>query len=200
MKKITEGIALLKPFSLYEISGTVLTESTHSETQTTGSVGTSDNLAHSLAPHMPRAIKGKIKSTTTRYQTIHLKDSDERRHVVELVDFIVPCAEGDVLSFWGIQEDRWFAARNHSTGKKYKKLSKARSDLYPVRMHLVATVLLAVPLWLDMKAQNDDAGFSVFAGLICLVLAGLITWVPMAILAFIRSMIVIRKVPFDAPQ
>ena len=197
MKKIMDGVALLKSFSLYELSGTVLKETTRSETHISGTIGTSDTIAHGLAPYMPRAVKGKIKSETDQYQTIHLSDSEGRRQVVELVNFVVPCAEGDELTFWGIKEDKWFAAQNRNTGRTYKKPLNARRYLYPRREHLVLTALLALPMWLDMKTANDDPGFSIFAGLICLAIAGILVWGPMAALSFIRGIMVMRKVPYD---
>ena len=195
MKKIAEGSALLRKFALYEVSGTVIKEVTRSETETTGSVSTPD-LAHRLAPNMSLPVKGKIKSKTTRYQVIHLKDGDGNRSVVELVDFLVPCAEGDEVSVWGVKEGAWFAARNLSTRRSYRKRFGATSALYPFAAHVGLAALLAVPLWNDMAASKPgDTGFAIFAALITFVIAGFLILIPMAIVAFVRGMLVMRRVP-----
>lgn len=145
---------------------------------------------------MSLPVKGKIKSKTTRYQTIHLTDGDGNRNVVELVDFLIPCAEGDEVSVWGVKEGSWFAGRNRSTRRSYRKRFGAASALYPYTVHLVAAALLALPLWMDMtKSKPGDTGFAIFAAVICFVIAGFLTLIPMAIIAFVRGMVVMRRVP-----
>lgn len=194
MKQIVDRVALLRRFAVFEASGVVIKEATRSETETSGSIDTEDGIAHKVNPFMSRRTKGSVSSTTTRYQTIHLKDEDGRRQVIDLVDFVVPCVEGDQVRFWGLGEDQWVAAENLSTGKRYRSFGGARQALYPRRGHILATVLLVLSV-LGLFAASVGAGAALWVSPFIVVGAWFLLLVPATIIGMIRARIAMGQIP-----
>jgi hypothetical protein len=150
MKKIAEGVALGRQYSLYEVTGTVQGETTRAETSVSGSVGGGGGVTIQ-GTGFSRPVSGQISSTTTRYQTIYLKDDDDEREIaINLVDLAVPCREGHRLTARSIDKAVWFDVDNNTTGEGYENMRK-------LRHHVAAKGLLKY-------------GPLAFAGLVVLVL------------------------------
>lgn len=194
MKQIADRVALLRKFAVFEASGVVIKEVTRSETETSGSIDTEDGIAQKVNPYMSRRTKGRVTSTTTRYQTIHLKDEDGTRQVIDLVDFVVPCVEGDQVRFWGLGDDQWIAAENRSTGKRYRSMGGARQALHPRRGHILATALLVL-LVLGLFTAGAGAGAALWVSPFVVVGAWFLLLVPAMIIGMIRARIAMGQVP-----
>jgi len=104
MKKIAEGTTVMKNYEVYELSGTVKSETTRSETSVSGHV-----------PSRNSNMAGNISSRTTTFQTIYLNGNDGKEHAAELVDLIIPCTEGHKLTLWAVNGSAWFEGKNHTT-------------------------------------------------------------------------------------
>ena len=134
------GKKLMYKFTVFKLSGTVLSENTRSETEVSGKVygGGTNSTYGTTAP-----VQGKIESKTTRYQSIFLKDDDGAEHAVELVDLVVPCREGHRLTLWRLGDDLWFKAQNETTAQSYtyEKLSKL---MYPKVTYFVFGILFGI--------------------------------------------------------
>jgi len=108
-----------KPLELYSLTGIVADTDTRSETEVHGSGGgglpnTHPGSAQSSPVHF------KIESSTTRYQNIYVIDENEQEHHIHLIDFLVSCRKGSLLSLiWGIKKGKkqgpYLAAYNHNT-------------------------------------------------------------------------------------
>lgn len=126
MKKIAEGVALGRKYSLYEVTGTVQGETTRAETSVSGTVGGGGGAALQGSGYTA-PVSGQISSVTTRYQTIFLKDDDDEREIaINLVDLAVPCREGHKLTARSIDKAVWFAVDNKTTGDGYENVRKLR--------------------------------------------------------------------------
>ena len=110
--KIAEGRTLLKKFVIYELTGVVQSETTRSETEVTGQIY-GGGTASAYGGTNP--VQGSIKSKTTRYQTVYLKDDGDSEHAAELVDLVVPCREGHRITLWRLGPNRWIKALNDGT-------------------------------------------------------------------------------------
>lgn len=181
MEKIAGGTAIMKNYALYELSGTVQSENTRSETNVSS---TSDGQG-----------KGgqKVRSHTTRYQTIYLKGDDGTEHAAELVDLIIPCREGHSLTLWGINQGSWFEGINHTTKQAYKSKKTLNKFTFPMKTVNWALLPVFVLLWMRFAGvfTGNIEGIYVLWGFIgaflCLGIVYPLFLIPAKIVSVIRS-------------
>lgn len=130
MKKIAEGVAIWKKYALYKVTGVVQSEATRAETEVSGSVGGGAGITiQGSGGSVP--VSGTVSSTTTRYQTIYLKDDDGGERALRLVDFVIPCREGHKLTARGVDKSVWFDIDNNSTGEGWENKRELRKYVSP---------------------------------------------------------------------
>lgn len=108
-----------KRLQLFSTTGVVADTNTRSETEVRGSGGGGQPNVHP-GSSQSSPIHINIESNTTRYQDVFLVDEDNKEHVFNLVDFLVSCRKGNLLSMlWGIKPGKkqgpYLAAYNHNT-------------------------------------------------------------------------------------
>jgi hypothetical protein len=139
MAKIV-GTTLFKKFWMSTLSGTVMGESTRAETRVSGSVsggGTIPGTGHNTD------VIGSVSSTTTRYQTVFLKDDAGQEHVIETVDWPVTCRPGHRLTFLNLGRKGWFFAFNHNTQEYFWRTRPVRKIAFPHLFYFASSVPLA---------------------------------------------------------
>ncbi|OOG27570.1 hypothetical protein B1C78_03625 [Thioalkalivibrio denitrificans] len=154
-KKIGEGKAAQFTYEVYELSGEVQSETTRSETEVTGQIhGGGGPYSY---------VQGRIKSKTTRYQTIMLREDDGTEHAIELVNMVLPCTAGQRVTLWRLGGGVWFRGVNRNTQQ-----TVARSDLGKVLFAWIPAILAGIGTFLVLLTMNtaDDTidwlGFTVF--------------------------------------
>lgn len=155
MKKIADGVALYKKYSLFEVTGEVESESTRAETEVRGEI-----------PSNQGPFAGRIESKTTRYQTIYLKDDDGGQYAVELVDFVIPCRAGHKLTVRGEDKRMWFDVTNHSTGQSFENGSGLAKYAFPDLIVFGGAAGAAGLVLLVIMLGEGGLGERVFLGLI----------------------------------
>ena len=180
MKKIADGVALFKKFSLYEVSGEVESETTRTETEVHGEI-----------PSNQGPFAGRIETKTTRYQTIFLKDEDGGSHAVRLVDFVIPCREGHKLTVRGADKRLWFDVLNQSTGETFENGSGLAKYAFPDLVVYGGTAGAAGLTLLALLFSEGGMGERIFFGLIAGLIIGAVVfgllWVPGRIVASMRA-------------
>jgi hypothetical protein len=167
-RKIADGSAFGTKYEVFVRAGTVDSTDTRSETETTGSIsGGGGMTVGGTGANAP--VSGQIESKTTRYQNIYLTDEDGREHPVELVDFLVPCREGQKLSLMfvktgGKELGSYFHAYNHNTSKHYDHGAALRSEMFPIRILIAAVLIVALVTWKSISGSPGNDGFEVMAG------------------------------------
>lgn len=178
IQKACEGKKLLYKFVVYKLSGTVLSENTRSETEVSGKVYG----PNSLTPG------GEIKSQTTRYQNIYLKEDDGAEHALELKDLVVACREGHKLTLWRLEDDLWFKGDNETTNQTYT-YDKLKKLVYPKVLFFVFGILFG----LYVPDKNLTGGEYFFTVLFTTLVGLAIATIPCGIVAWMRE-----KAIFDA--
>lgn len=167
-EKIASGEAFGTKYEVFMRSGTVDSTDTRSETEVTGSVsgggGFSVGGTGGNAP-----VSGSVESRTTRFQNIYLTDGGGKEHVVQLVDFLVPCKEGHKLSLFfvktgGRELGHYFHAYNHNTGQHYEDGAALRGEMFPKLILAGAVAIVAIMSWNSFSGSPGNDGFEVFAG------------------------------------
>ena len=179
IQKSYEGKKLLYKFVVYRISGTVLSENTRSETEVSGKIygGGTNSTYGTTAP-----VQGEIKSETTRFQTIYLKEDNGPEHAIELVDLVVPCREGHKLTLWRLGNSLWFQARNETTNQSYT-YSKLKKLVYPKTIYFVLGILFGI-----YAVDTNHTGGKYLLALLFAILIGLaIATIPCGIIAWMRE-------------
>lgn len=167
-KRIADGNAFGTKYEVFVRAGTVDSTDTRSETETTGTIsGGGGMTVGGTGANAP--VSGQIESKTTRYQNIYLTDEEGKEHAVELVDFLVPCREGQKLSLifvktGGKELGSYFHAYNHNTSKHYDHGAALRSEMFPIRILIGAVAVVAVITWRNFSGSPGNDGFEVVAG------------------------------------
>lgn len=179
IQKAHEGKKLMYKFVVYKISGTVGSENTRSETAVSGKIygGGTNSTYGTTAP-----VQGEIKSTTTRYQTIFLKEDDGSEHVLELRDLVVPCREGHKLTLWRLGEDLWFHGKNETTNQAYT-YDKLNKLLFPKITYFALGILFGIYATANHSGGNGGFFSFLFATLVGLAIAV----IPCGIIAGLRK-------------
>ena len=186
IQKISSGWALLKRFTIHELTGEVIDQNAGSHTEVTGKIyggGT-------ISPGTVSPVQGKIETETTHFQTLYLLDDDGVEHVVQTIDLTVPCRAGHKLTVWRLGKSLWVKAFNHNTRESYTsdKLSK---KMFPVIFYFIFGFWFAG--WVMSDAGTDGAEFGIFFLMYWLV--GLaIGVIPSKIIAWYRISVLNRSI------
>lgn len=155
MKTIKHGKAFFLDYTIVELQGTVLSESNRSETYVSGS-GTTN-------PNISSASHSTISSTTTRYQTIYLKEDNGTEHAIRLVDCIVDCREGHKLTLLGIKDTHlWFKITNHTLNLVWTPKKELKEHTFPKNIYGVGTLLLGTGIMITLAKNTNDPVFAFF--------------------------------------
>lgn len=164
--EIATGSALGLPYQVHARTGTVDSAETRAETEVSGNI-TGGGGASYAGTGYAAPVHGSIRSKTTRYQTIFLTDDEGLEHNIQLVNFLVPCKQGQKLTLLlvGPASDdygEYFRAYNHNTRDHSSHAKAITSALFPRKSFKIA--LAGIGLFVLYKAitQND----SVFAALV----------------------------------
>jgi len=172
---------------LYSTTGIVADTSTRSETEVSGSGGGGIPNTHP-GSSQSSPVHFEIESNTTRYQDIFLVDQEKCEHAFNLVDFLVPCRKGNLLTMvWGIKPKKeqgpYFAAINHDTKEisyddeildEYCRPRLLALVIYPVvTIIITAIILLLVSYGISaMKPPSIIAGVFMLIGFLVGVING----------------------------
>ncbi|PQA87452.1 hypothetical protein [Hyphococcus luteus] len=180
MKKIGDGIAIFKKYSLFEVTGEVESETTRAETEVRGEI-----------PSNQGPFAGRISSKTTRYQTIYLKDDDGGQYAVNLVDFVIPCREGHKLVVRGADKNLWFDVTNENTGEAYEDGSGLAKYAFPDLVVFGGAGVVAALVLLMIMMSEGGFGEKLFFGVLGGGVSGAVVfgllWVPGRIVASMRA-------------
>lgn len=198
-KKIASGSVIGRDYHIHVRTGVVENSETRAETEVSGNIsgggGYSSGGYGSNAP-----VSGSIESKTTRFQNIFLKDEDGDDHVIELVDFLIPCKEGQKLSLFIVKSGEnlrgpYFRAYNHNTREHYENSKAVSSEMFPIRKLLMATggvgALFFLGGWLG---DQGSIGAGIFSAIIAMLIGGIVFGIAGKIVAMLRGSSV-RKNP-----
>ncbi|MCR9261048.1 MAG: hypothetical protein NXH95_15090 [Pseudomonadaceae bacterium] len=189
-KLITANRTLGISYEVRSRSGIVAGNDTRSETEVNGSIsgGGSYGTSGYNAP-----VSGSISSTTTNYQDIYLRDEEGIEHLIQTVDFLVPCQPGQHLTFFlaipGKSEyGKYFQVFNHNTRNTYTHNKYLRQVMFPRFSSGLVVALLGL-LFFSMAFFSDDKGFgeSLFIGGFGAAIGGLLMWLVGSIVAALRA-------------
>lgn len=175
-RQIASGDAFGKKYEVYVRSGAVEGTEIRAETEVRGQISGGGGLTvGGSGGNAP--VSGQVESRTTRYQNIYLTDEEGVEHAIELVDFVVPCKQGQKLSLFlvaGAGSDRgaWFHAYNHNTRQHYRCGPALRGEMFPKWILAGLLALVVVMTWNAFSASPGNDGFEVFFG--TAIVAGLI--------------------------
>ena len=136
---------------LYSTTGIVTGTSTRSETEVSGGGGGTITKGDGN-------VSFEIKSNTTRYQEIFLLDEENNEHVFNLMDFLVPCRKGNLLTIVGGVEPgedqgSYISAYNHDTQimsyddeilERYFRPKLLSLILYPTSIIITTVIALLI--------------------------------------------------------
>jgi hypothetical protein len=157
MKTIKHGKAFFLDYTIVELQGTVLSESNRSETHVSGS-GTTN-------PNISSASHSTISSTTTRYQTIYLKEDNGTEHAIRLVDCIVDCREGHKLTLLGIKDIcLWFEITNHTLNLVWTPKKELKEHTFPKNTYRWGPLILVTSIIVTFRGNSSfsDTTFDSF--------------------------------------
>ena len=143
------------------------------------------------------ALEGTIRRVEflNPHSWLHLgvEDEDGDDHVIELVDFLIPCKEGQKLSLFivksgGNLRGPYFRAYNHNTREHYENTKAVSSEMFPMRKLIMATGGVGVLFFLG-GLFGDGGGFGngLLSALIAMVVGGILFGVAGKIVAMIRG-------------
>ncbi|MDZ7643354.1 MAG: hypothetical protein U5K76_03420 [Woeseiaceae bacterium] len=167
-KEIANGTALGLEYHVYTRTGTVEGSDTRAETEVSGQISGGGGASYGGTGYNA-PVSGSVQSKTTRYQNIFLKDDDGVEHTIELVNFLVPCKEGQKLTLYLITPGRkdagsYFSAYNHNSRQKYDHVKAIRTEMYPRLTVGVAIALCALYAFMSgMSGVEGSFGNGVFA-------------------------------------
>jgi len=192
--EIANGTALGLPYTVHARTGTVDSAETRAETEVSGSIAGGGGSSYAGTGYSA-PVHGSIQSKTTRYQTIFLTDDDGLEHNIQLVNFLVPCKQGQKLTLLlvGPASDdcgQYFRAYNHNTRDHSTYAKAITSALFPRKSFMIALALIGLFVLYNAMADTETVGGGLFLAafimlLIAAVLAG-IGW----LIAFARSIAV----------
>lgn len=188
-KKIASAKTLGRDYHIHVRTGVVENTDTRSETEVTGNISGGGGYS-SNGSGFNNPVSGSVQSKTTRYQNIFLKDEDGDDHAVELVDFLIPCKEGQKLTLFLVKSQDnlygpYFQAYNHNTRQHYENAKAVSSEMFPLREALIAS--LAVAALFFLLGLGDGFGKAVLLGLVGAVVGGGLAWVAGKVIGAIRA-------------
>ncbi|MEX0707351.1 MAG: hypothetical protein WD078_05260 [Woeseia sp.] len=137
-------------------------------------------------------VRGSIQSKTTRYQTIFLTDDDGVEHNIQLVNFLVPCKQGQKLTLLMVgpaadDHGHCFRAYNHNTRDHAAHAKAIISSMFPRKMFMLAMAVIGAFVLYNAFVQNESFGAALFmTAFIMLFAAAAVAGVGWVI-AFVRS-------------
>ncbi|GAB4517946.1 MAG: hypothetical protein Tsb0010_02140 [Parvularculaceae bacterium] len=163
---IAKGDAIRAAYEIRALTGTVTATETRSETEVKGDIsgggGFSVSGTGGTAP-----VSGKIESKTTRFQNIFMTDDEGGEHAIELVNFLVPCKEGQKLTLFqlvmGGSPKGYFHAFNHNTKNHYEKDGAVSKAMFPTLVFGAVVAVLAIWIWNSASGNPGNGSFEVFA-------------------------------------
>jgi len=195
-KKIASGNVLGRDYHIHVRTGVVENSETRSETEVTGNVSGGGGYSSGGSGYN-NPVSGSIQSKTTRYQNIFLKDEEGDDHVIELVNFLIACKEGQKLTLFIVKSKDslygpYFQAYNHNTRQNYENSKAVSSEMFPFRKVLMATGGLAALFFLI--GLTGGFGNAILAAIIGAVIGGIVFWIVGKIIGALRASAV-RKNP-----
>ena len=191
-KKIASGSVIGRDYHIHVRTGVVESSETRAETEVKGNISGGGGYS-SGGYGSSNPVSGSIESKTTRFQNIFLKDEDGDDHVIELVDFLIPCKEGQKLSLFivksgGSLRGPYFRAYNHNTREHYENTKAVSSEMFPMRKLVMATGGVGVLFFLG-GLFGDGGGFGngLLSALIAMVVSGIVFGIAGKIVAMIRG-------------
>lgn len=187
-KQIAEGNAIGARYRIHARTGTVDSTETRSETEVTGNVSGGGGVGGYSAP-----VTGRVQSKTTRYQNIFLTDEDGVEHNIDLVDFLIPCKQGQRLTMLLLtagdgDSGSYFRAYNHNTREHCNHPKAVISEMFPWMIFLVALAVVGVMiLFSAFGSDGNGFGEALFVSAFMIVIVGLVFAAVGWILAYIRS-------------
>lgn len=188
---IAKGDAIRAAYEIRALTGTVNSTETRSETEVTGQI--SGGGGYSVGGTGGNApVSGKIESKTTRFQNIFLTDDEGGEHAIELVNFLIPCKEGQKLTLFqlvmGGSPKDYFHAFNHNTKNHYEKDGAVSKAMFPTLVFGAAVAVLAIWIWNSASGNPGNDGFEIFAmTIIGAGLGGLVLYAAAKIFAGVRA-------------
>ena len=190
-KQIAEGSALGASYKIHARTGTVDSSDVRAETEVTGNIsGGGGYSAGGTGYNAP--VTGSIQSRTTRYQNIYLTDEDGLEHNIELVNFLVPCKQGQKLTMLFLtagKADRgsYFRAYNHNTREHCNHPKAVVSEMFPKAIFMIAMAVVALFVLISAFTSNESVGAALFLSVLLLVIIGVVLAAVGWVLAYIRS-------------
>ena len=191
-KKIVSGNVIGRKYHIHVRTGVVENSETRAETEVTGSV--SGGGGYSVGGHGSTApVSGSVESKTTRFQNIFLKDEDGDDHVIELVDFLIPCKEGQKLSLFIVKSGDnlrgpYFRAYNHNTREHYENTKAVSSEMFPMRKLVMAIGGVGVLFFLaGVFGDQGGIGAGIGGAIVGMLISGIVFGIAGKIVAMIRG-------------
>lgn len=191
-KKIASGKALGRDYHVHARTGVVESTETRSETEVTGNIsGGGGNTSGGTGYSNP--VSGQVRSTTTRFQNIFLKDEDGDDHTIELVDFLVPCKEEQKLTFFIVKSKNnltgpYFRAYNHNTREHYENAKAVSSEMFPIRKLLMAIGAVGALTFLTGLFSSDTTfGGAIFSTIVIMIIVGIVLGIAGKIVGAMRG-------------
>lgn len=198
-KTIASGQALGVAYHVCARSGVVEGTETRSETEVSGSIsGGGGMTVQGTGASAP--VSGRVESKTTRYQTIFLKEDDGDEHTIELVDFLVPCKEGQRLTMFVLKLGKnmfgpHVHAFNHNARQHYEDIAGIRSAMFPWKVFMGSVGAVAALVLLSGFTSSDASlGETLFVTVILTAIAAFVVGVAGRVVGMIRARAV-RKNP-----
>ncbi len=179
-KQIAEGVSLFKNYKINEVTGSVASAQSWTESETTGSVSSGGGLTvggtGATAP-----VSGRIETKLTRYQSFMLNGDDGKAHPFKMKNFEVECAPGQTLTVFtlgGDDDAPVLHVYNHDTGRHYKNDSALNWAMFPFLILFAVLAVIVFMVW-NWASSNSSDGFITLAktfvvsGLIGLVVYGI---------------------------
>jgi hypothetical protein len=191
-KEIASGKVIGRDYHIHVRTGVVESTETRAETEVSGNISGGGGYS-SGGYGSSNPVSGSIESKTTRFQNIFLKDEDGDDHVIELVDFLVPCKAGQMLSLFIVKSGHnlrgpYFRAYNHNTREHYENPKAVSSEMFPIRKLVMATGGLAALFFLGGLFGNGGGfGNGLLSALIAAVVGGIIFGIAGKIVGTIRG-------------
>lgn len=159
-KKIADGVSLFKRYTIGEVTGSVASSQSWTETETSGSVSGGGGMTvggtGGTAP-----VSGRIETKVTRYQSLMLNSDDGKAHPFKMKNFQVECVPDQTLTVFTLgsgDEAPVIHVYNHDTGRHYKNDSGLNWAVYPFLILFAVLAVMVFMVW-NWASGNSSDGF-----------------------------------------
>ena len=196
--EIANGKAMGLDYAVHARTGTISGTQTRSETEVSGNISGGGSYGNGYnAP-----VQGNVTSKTTNHQDIFLTDDDGVEHLIQTVDFLIPCREGQRATFYFVNSGNaangsYFSVYNHNSRESYDHNKALRKEMFPWLAFFITVAVFTLPGFLGGFSGPDGGfGLALFSGAIFAAVGAAVAGIAGSVVGALRASTVRRDARF----